>query len=163
MMMGPMTSTGDRPARSHTATANHFTYMHLGGGIENIQVWYGAQKPKSNQVGYNCITHRVILSGSTTTIKGLKTGLKELHTLHVRTTLENYRPNTVLNAHPPKIHKDETHLSRPTRTTLAQLRTGYSKTLQSYMHRLDPTIPDICPDCLLHPHTFSTALLTPLT
>ena len=83
----------------------------------------------------------------------LKTGLKELHTLHVRNTLENYPPNTVLNARPPKIHKDETHLSRPTRTTLAQLRTGYSKTLQSYMHRLDPTIPDICPDCLLHPHT----------
>ena len=60
---------------------------------------------------------------------------------------------TPLDDTPPPIHKDEQDLSRNTRTTLAQLRTGYSKTLQSYHHRLDPTTPDTCPLCNQPGHT----------
>ena len=82
-----------------------------------------------------------------------KTGMKQLHTEHVQNTISTYPHNTVLNAPTPQIHKDEQHLSRNTRTTLAQLRTGYSKTLNSYMNRIDPNTPDTCTNCQQPGHT----------
>ena len=41
----------------------------------------------------------------------------------------------------------------PTRFTLAKLRSGYSKYLNSYMARINPHISEICPPCCSSSHT----------
>ena len=61
------------------------------------------------------------------------------------------------NATPPKISDSEKALPRETRSTLAQLRSGYSNYLNSYKARISqnqPTpIQDICPHCNDASHT----------
>ncbi|KAI5716048.1 hypothetical protein M8J77_026544 [Diaphorina citri] len=70
----------------------------------------------------------------------------------VENTLNSYQPNKVLQTKPPDISPDEKKLPRVTRTTLAQLRSGYSRILNSYMNRLDSNIEDRCPQCRGSPH-----------
>ena len=77
---------------------------------------------------------------------------KVIHTRSVESTINSYEPSKVLGRTPPPIHKEELTLSRKTRATLSQLRSGYSKMLNNYNHRLDNNIPDECPDCSLTPH-----------
>ena len=50
------------------------------------------------------------------------------------------------------IFESEKKLPRSTRVKLAQLRSGYSKLLNSYMSRIDPEVRDVCPDCQESPH-----------
>ena len=76
-----------------------------------------------------------------------KRGLQHLHTGAVADAVASYSPNRVLNGPPPNIASEERQLPRPTRATLAQLRSGYSKQLNSYMSRVDSTIKDQCPLC----------------
>src|SRR5262249_24096478 len=52
-----------------------------------------------------------------------------------------------------KISLDESTLPRQTRVTLAQLRYNYCSSLNSFLHRLDPSIPDSCPNCSFSPHS----------
>lgn len=78
--------------------------------------------------------------------------INNLHTNAVTAVMASQTVNKVLNTKPPGISKEETKLPRKTRTTLAQLRSGYSKILQSYQNRLNPRIPDRCPDCEEAPH-----------
>ena len=54
---------------------------------------------------------------------------------------------------PPPIHPSESSLSRKVRTGLARLRSGYSRMLKSYLHILDETVADSCPDCNSAGHT----------
>ena len=84
-----------------------------------------------------------------------KQGLKTIHTNCVATTIRKQTNNKVLNAPAPRINKTETSLPRKTRTTLAQLRSGYATTLNSYLHRINPTTypTDACPNCSSAPHT----------
>lgn len=77
---------------------------------------------------------------------------KKIHTDSVANSLSNRRHNKVLLRHPPKISIEENTLPRNTRVKLAQLRSGYCPLLNSYMNRIDPTIPDSCPDCHNTPH-----------
>lgn len=77
---------------------------------------------------------------------------KKIHTDSVARSLSNRRPNKVLLRHPPKICKTEETLPRKTRVRLAQLRSGYSPMLNSYMNKIDPTTPNSCPDCNNSPH-----------
>ena len=62
--------------------------------------------------------------------------------------------NKVLNAPPPPISDSEKDLPRAARTTLAQLRSGYSSFLNSYKARIDNTnsTSENCPLCPV-PHT----------
>ncbi len=81
------------------------------------------------------------------TEENYKSKLKTIHTRSVRYSLQTYDNNKVLNARPPEIHKSECILPRTTRSTLAQLRSGYSTHLKSYKARIDPTASDKCPNC----------------
>ena len=80
-----------------------------------------------------------------------KQQLKNIHTSCVREEINIMAYNKVLNAPPPKISDSEKVLPRATRSTLAQLRSGYSNYLNSYKARItqnldNPTL-DICPLC----------------
>lgn len=78
--------------------------------------------------------------------------LKKIHTDSVSKTIEDLGPNNLLQIKPPEIHPSEKTLPRKTRTTLAQLRCGYSTYLHSYMARIDNNFSNICPKCNLFPH-----------
>lgn len=82
----------------------------------------------------------------------IKSVYKEIHTKVVEETTNNYIPNKVLNTKPPEISPNEKKLPRETRTTLTQLRSGWSKKLNHYMNRLDPRIEDKCNICSGSPH-----------
>ena len=81
-----------------------------------------------------------------------KTMIKDIHTQAVQQTIENFKPNKVLQKQPPPISENELQLPRKIRTTLAQLRSGYCKLLNNYLNRLDSEIDDVCPKCNEHPH-----------
>ena len=70
------------------------------------------------------------------------------HTKTVKNVINN-TTNKVLNARPPEINRTELSLPRTTRSTLAQLRSGYSTYLNSYKARIDKTgsLVDKCPNC----------------
>ena len=78
--------------------------------------------------------------------------LKSLHTEAVSATLQAYQPNRVLATQPPEINPEEMKLSRKERTSLARLRSGFSRSLMSYMSRIDPEVLDKCPLCDIFPH-----------
>ena len=85
--------------------------------------------------------------------KDYKRKAKILHTKAVQESVQNYNNNKVLNRKPPEISKEEISLSRTTRSQLSQLRSGYSRILKSYQHRLNPEIEDKCPKCHMPAHT----------
>ena len=85
--------------------------------------------------------------------KDLKKKQKILHTKAVTDTINSYIPNKVLNLKPPEISQKEESLSRNSRVVLTQLRSGYSRVLNSYLHRINEEIEDKCPDCITSPHT----------
>ena len=78
--------------------------------------------------------------------------LKTLHTEAVSATLQSYQPNRILATQPPEINPEELKLSRKERTSLARLRSGFSRSLMSYMSRIDPEVQDECPLCNISPH-----------
>ena len=59
------------------------------------------------------------------------------------------------------IHGSSQSMPRKTRTTLAQLCSGYSRTLASYLSRIDHTVKDECPDCRETPMTQHTSSAVP--
>ena len=82
-----------------------------------------------------------------------KDAIKSLHTSAVSQVISNYPPNRVLQDTPPEINtKEEQTLPRKARSGLARLRTGFCRTLNSYMSRIDEEIQDICPNCDSSPH-----------
>ena len=58
-------------------------------------------------------------------------------------------PNHVLP--PPPINPDEIKLTRTARSRLSQLRSGFSRLLNSYLNRLDDKIENKCPKCQTTP------------
>ena len=78
--------------------------------------------------------------------------LKNLHTAAVKSTLDNYQPNRVLGTKPPNINPEEMILERSVRSRLARLRSGFCRSLNSYMSRIDNSIIDACPRCDNSPH-----------
>ena len=80
-----------------------------------------------------------------------------LHTLHSQAVVEaktNFVPNRVLGASPPDISPLESLLPRSVRTTLAQLRSGHCRLLNSYKVRITSGISsDVCPQCGVAPHS----------
>ena len=82
-----------------------------------------------------------------------KQHLKRIHTNEVRTYIASRENNQVLEDKPPEINPTERNLPRSTRSSLSQLRSGYSPLLKSYMARIDPDIQDLCPECNINSHT----------
>jgi hypothetical protein len=76
-----------------------------------------------------------------------KRGLKVIHTRSVANQLREMNKSKVLNTEPPEINVTEKLLPRATRSTLSQLRSGYSNYLNSYKARINPEIVDKCPHC----------------
>ena len=81
-----------------------------------------------------------------------KSSLKEIHTKDVRAAIRNTKNNPVLNTPAPEVHKSERNLPRKTRSTLAQLRSGYSSHLNSTLSRINNEIQNKCPYCSQTPH-----------
>jgi len=72
-------------------------------------------------------------------------------TLHSQAVVEaNFVPNRVLGASPPDISPLESLLPRSVRTTLAQLRTGHCRLLNSYKARITSGISDVTPHSVEH-------------
>ena len=78
--------------------------------------------------------------------------IKALHTESVQKVIQDYPPNRVLNAPPPQINPSETALGRTARSRLTRLRSGFCRSLNNYMARIDQTIVDSCPLCNQSPH-----------
>ena len=73
---------------------------------------------------------------------------KTIHTTHAQAAIDSLEPNPVLGTAAPPIDASELTLDRKTRTRLAQLRSGHSSMLKSYMARINPDEhQDLCPDC----------------
>ena len=81
-----------------------------------------------------------------------KRGLKSLHTSTVTSVISNYSNNRILNHQPPEIHRSELTLTRKARCSLSQLRSGFSKKVNEYNHRLNEEIANTCPFCHTSPH-----------
>ena len=84
-----------------------------------------------------------------------KSVITRIHTSTVQQTRHSLELNRVLDAIPPPISPSEQLLPREWRTTLSQLRSGFSKFLNSYLQRIGRARDDLCPHCLAHPHTTS--------
>ena len=84
-----------------------------------------------------------------------KPTVASLHTSTVQSTIASRPPNRVLQTPAPAISDDEISLPRPYRTTLAQLRSGFCSSLNSFLERIDRAPDDLCPSCRGSPHTTS--------
>ena len=86
----------------------------------------------------------------TVTTTDIKTNMCHIHTSIVSRHLATRGNNKILRTPPPHISSSEESLPRPTRRTLAQLRTNKSHILKSYLHKVDakthpsPLCPWIC-------------------
>jgi hypothetical protein len=83
----------------------------------------------------------------------LKAKIKIIHTTEVQKALAQYPPNKILQRNPPEVNKEEVNLPRITRSRLSQLRSGYSRILNSYLHRIGEKPDDSCTLCNQSPHT----------
>ena len=72
-----------------------------------------------------------------------------LHADHVRRAIEHRQTNPVLGHRAPPIHKAEKRLPRAHRSAMAQLRSGYSNNLNSYLVRVGRADSSTCPRCSL--------------
>ena len=91
-------------------------------------------------------------------------GMRELHTSAVRSSIENASDNKVLGHAAPEINVSEKSLPRETRVSLAQLRSGYSSKLFSYLHDLWPNRydSDLCPKCRASRHDTAHLFACPM-
>lgn len=117
----------------------------------------GVNKGRNNKpTFYQHQTEITGLLGNEISTSTYKKTIKEIHTREVSKAINALEPNKVLGTRPPAICKTEKTLPRPVRTELARLRSGYSRQLNSYLHRLDPVQHnEECPKCNTHQHTTS--------
>jgi hypothetical protein len=100
------------------------------------------------------LNHDVPTNSANTEI--IQNNMKLIHSEIVGNYLDKIRTkNKVLNDYAPEINKSELLLSRKARRRLAQLRTGKSPFLFSYLHKIDESnYPSpICPLCKTLEHT----------
>ena len=80
-----------------------------------------------------------------------KTKLKQIHTKTVKDTIDKRTANKVLGTRPPEVDHSEKLLPRKARSTLCQLRSGYSSSLNNYLAKISEK-EDKCPKCNQTPH-----------
>ena len=95
------------------------------------------------------------LTNGTLTPDTYKDTIKTLHTSAVTSAISSRRFNRVLASPDPTVSEEEKTLPRAYRTTLAQLRSGFSPALNTYLHRINKSPDDLCPSCRGAPHTTS--------
>ena len=80
--------------------------------------------------------------------------MRHIHTSIVSRHLATRGNNKILRTPPPHTSSSEEILPRPTRRTLAQLRTNKSPFLKSYLHKVDAKShpSPLCPLCNNHTH-----------
>ena len=85
--------------------------------------------------------------------KDRKATLQAIHTMVVNLAVASLRMNVVLDDCPPLINISEKELTRKEHTTLAQLKSGHCRLLDSYKNRIskDASL-DIGADCGNTPH-----------
>ena len=88
----------------------------------------------------------------TATPNDYKAALKAIHTTTVDKATPTNANNRVLGRPAPPVDPSEKKLPRQVRTALAQLRSGFSRRLNSYMARISNEVLDKCPDCGGSPH-----------
>ena len=144
------------PVRSHCTL---LTRQHLIKCEDQLHPNYNITRcrttDRARQVRHDLRTESAAISHVAVMAQGgaLKDALSAIHTEVVAESLRNLKDNVVLGGRPPPIARVEASLPRPTRVTLSQLRSGYSKYLNSYLTRVNPEIADRCPDCDSPNHT----------
>ena len=87
--------------------------------------------------------------------------IASLHTSAVSASISSRPPNRVLQEPAPPVSEEERTLPRPYRTTLAQLRSGFSPALNTYLERVGRSPDGLCPSCHSSPHTTSHIFTCP--
>ena len=94
-----------------------------------------------------------VIAGGISTRDDYDEAISTLHTECVSSVLRGYPDNPVLCARTPDIDPSEELLPRAYRTTLSQLRSGYSKHLMSFKHIIGDAPSPLCPSCGEEEHT----------
>ena len=123
------------------------TYLPAHPGYKNLDLETPPRKMKATM-----LDSKTRISDLFTAGRNKKQVQQSLHTECVRYCLSTYEVNRVLLAQPPEVAPDEADLRREVRVELSRLRSGFSRNLQNYLHRLDETVPDRCPLCNQTPH-----------
>ena len=77
----------------------------------------------------------------------------KIHADHVRKAIGSRRPNKVLNRPAPPVHSSESRLPRAHRSAIAQLRSGYSSSLNDYLVKVGRADSSACPQCGVDEHS----------
>ena len=77
----------------------------------------------------------------------------QIHADFVRRSINSRQVNPVLGTRAPPIHSHERRLPRAHRSTLSQLRSGYSSSLNSYLVKVGRADSSVCPRCSLDEHS----------
>ena len=77
----------------------------------------------------------------------------KLHADHVRQAISSRRFNKVINRQAPPVHSSESRLPRPHRSALAQLRSGYSSSMNNYLVKVGRADSSACPQCGVDEHS----------
>ena len=92
-------------------------------------------------------------TGGATQIADAAIARQLIHRAAVRESIEARGNNRILGIPAPAIDPTEKELPRPTRRLLAQMRSGFSITLNDYRHRIGQSNTSICPCCRQDEHT----------
>ena len=96
----------------------------------------------------------------------LKHRVRAIHEGAFADAIASIDPSRVVGRHPPLVDVGEKLLPRPFRTTLAQLRSGFSSAMGDYLFRIGRLPSPLCPSAALSTtrcRTFSTAPHVPPT
>ena len=92
-------------------------------------------------------------TGGATQIADAAIARQLIHRAAVRESIEARGNNRILGIPAPAIDPTEKELPRQTRRLLAQMRSGFSITLNDYRHRIGQSNTSICPCCRQDEHT----------
>ena len=139
-------STPHNTNRKHNI--NHIPYTNT----QHTSTLQGSKPTIFNNGRY---TKNIPTDPHTVTTADIKTNMRHIHTSIVSMHLATRGNNKILRTPPPHTISSEERLPRPTRRTLAQLRTNKSPFLNSYLHKVDAiTHPSpLCPPSVTSTHT----------
>ena len=87
------------------------------------------------------------------TIADAAEALRTIHYRAVQDSINASGTNRVLGTSAPAISEEEERLSRKTRRTLSQLRSGFSPSLEDYRQRIGLSTSNLCPCCRQAEHS----------